>query len=117
MKKLLGIVLGLIMLVSLGACSSSRTEDDAKALTDAEWEQVQLIFTEYIGKEIEYKPAYCGEWREGKQYKTENYAKGQYLINMDTDGYVHLVVWIEDGNRTVKYNRLDDEKASPVEND
>ena len=88
-------------------------------LTDEEWEQVQAIFTEYVGKEIEKKPVYCGEWREGRQYKTENYAYGQYLINMDDDGYVHLVVWVQDKagseGRTVMYNRLEDENAPPME--
>lgn len=80
-------------------------------LSDAEWEQIQTIFTKYVGKDIEYKPVYCGEWREGRQYKTENYAYGQYLINMDDDGQVHLIVWVQDKNgsegRTVVYNRLD----------
>ncbi len=88
-------------------------------LTDEEWERVQAIFTEYVGKEIEKKPVYCGEWREGRQYKTENYAYGQYLINMDDDGYVHLVVWVQDKagseGRTVMYNRLEDENAPPME--
>lgn len=88
-------------------------------LTDEEWEQVQAIFTGYVGKEIEKKPVYCGEWREGRQYKTENYAYGQYLINMDDDGYVHLVVWVQDKagseGRTVMYNRLEDENAPPME--
>lgn len=88
-------------------------------LTDAEWEQIQTIFTKYVGKDIEYKPVYCGEWREGRQYKTENYAYGQYLINMDDDGYVHLVVWIQDKagseGRTVMYNRLEDKNAPPME--
>ena len=88
-------------------------------LTDEEWERVRSIFTEYIGKEIEYKPIYCGEWREGRQYKTENYAYGQYLINMDDDGYVHLVVWVQDKagseGRTVMYNRLEDENAPSME--
>ena len=88
-------------------------------LTDEEWEQVQAIFTGYVGKEIEKKPVYCGEWREGRQYKTENYAYGQYLINMDDDGYVHLVVWVQDKagseSRTVMYNRLEDENAPPME--
>lgn len=80
-------------------------------LTDAEWERVQAIFTEYVGKDIEYKPVYCGEWREGRQYKTENYAYGQFLIDMDDDGQVHLIVWVQDKKgsegRTVVYNRLD----------
>lgn len=88
-------------------------------LTDEEWERVQAIFTDYVGKEIEKKPVYCGEWREGRQYKTENYAYGQYLINMDDDGYVHLVVWVQDKagseGRTVMYNRLEDENAPPME--
>lgn len=88
-------------------------------LTDAEWEQIQTIFTKYVGKDIEYKPVYCGEWREGRQYKTENYAYGQYLINMDDDGYVHLVVWVQDKagseGRTVMYNRLEDKNAPPME--
>lgn len=88
--------------------------ENSNELTDAEWEQVQVIFSEYVGKEIEYRPVYCGEWREGKQYKTENYAYGQYLINMDTDGYVHLVVWVQDKKgaegREVVYNRLDAEQ-------
>ena len=88
-------------------------------LTDAEWEQIQTIFTEYVGKSIEYKPVYCGEWREGRQYKTENYAYGQFLIDMDDDGYVHLVVWVQDKagseSRTVMYNRLEDKNAPPME--
>lgn len=88
-------------------------------LTDTEWEQIQTIFTKYVGKDIEYKPVYCGEWREGRQYKTENYAYGQYLINMDDDGYVHLVVWVQDKagseGRTVMYNRLEDKNALPME--
>lgn len=88
-------------------------------LTDTEWEQIQTIFTKYVGKDIEYKPVYCGEWREGRQYKTENYAYGQFLINMDDDGYVHLVVWVQDKagseGRTVMYNRLEDKNAPPME--
>lgn len=88
-------------------------------LTDTEWEQIQTIFTKYVGKDIEYKPIYCGEWREGRQYKTENYAYGQFLINMDDDGYVHLVVWVQDKagseDRTVMYNRLEDKNAPPME--
>ena len=80
-------------------------------LSDAEWEQIQTIFTKYVGKDIEYKPVYCGEWREGRQYKTENYAYGQFLIDMDEDGQVHLIVWVQDKKgsegRTVVYNRLD----------
>lgn len=115
MKKVLLCLLITVMTLSLCACGSSKTEDDPNILTDAEWEQVQLIFTEYVGKEIENKPVYCGEWREGKQYKTENYAKGQYLINMDTDGYVHLVVWVQDGDRVVAYNRLEDENTLALE--
>ena len=86
-------------------------------LTDTEWEQIQTIFTKYVGKDIEYKPVYCGEWREGRQ--TENYAYGQYLIDMDDDGYVHLVVWVQDKagseGRTVMYNRLEDKNAPPME--
>lgn len=115
MKKLLCLLSVSIILLFLCACGSSKTEDDPNALTDAEWEQVQAIFIEYVGKEIEYRPVYCGEWREGKQYKTENYAYGQYLIDMDTDGYVHLVVWVQDKKgeegREVVYNRLEDENA------
>lgn len=88
-------------------------------LTDTEWEQIQTIFTKYVGKDIEYKPVYCGEWREGRQYKTENYAYGQFLINMDDDGYVHLVVWVQDKagseDHTVMYNRLEDKNAPPME--
>lgn len=88
-------------------------------LTDTEWEQIQTIFTKYVGKDIEYKPVYCGEWREGRQYKTENYAYGQFLINMDDDGYVHLVVWVQDKagseDRTVMYNRLEDKNAPLME--
>lgn len=88
-------------------------------LSDTEWENVQEVFLKATGKEIEYKPVYCGEWREGRQYKTENYAYGQYLINMDDDGYVHLVVWVQDKvgseGRTVMYNRLEDENAPPME--
>lgn len=97
----------------------SENPDTSAELTDEEWERVQSIFKEYVGKEIEYKPVYCGEWREGRQYKTENYAYGQYLINMDDDGYVHLVVWVQDKadseNRTVMYNRLEDKNAPPME--
>ena len=95
------------------------TIEPSSDLTDEEWERVQAIFTEYVGKEIEKKPVYCGEWREGRQYKTENYAYGQYLINMDDDGYVHLVVLVQDKagseGRTVMYNRLEDENAPPME--
>ena len=87
------------------------TTEPSIELSDAEWEQIQTIFTERIGKDIEYKPVYCGEWREGRQYKTENYAYGQFLINMDDDGQVHLIVWVQDKKgeegRTVVYNRLD----------
>ena len=115
MKRLLGFLLTAMVCVCLCGCGSSKTEDDPNALTDAEWGQVQQIFAEYVGKDIEYRPVYCGEWREGKQYKTENYAYGQYLINMDTDGYVHLVVWVQDKKgeegREVVYNRLEDENA------
>lgn len=115
MKRWLLFLLSVGMCLSLCACGSSHTEDDPDALTDAEWEQVQNIFTEYVGKEIEHRPVYCGEWRDGKQYKTENYAYGQYLIDMDTDGYVHLVVWVQDKKgeegREVMYNRLEDENA------
>ena len=98
---------------------NTSTTEPSTELSDAEWEQIQTIFTEYVGKDIEYKPVYCGEWREGRQYKTENYAYGQYLINMDDDGYVHLVVWVQDKvgseGRTVMYNRLEDENAPPME--
>ena len=98
---------------------NTSTTEPSTELTDEEWERVQSIFKEYVGKEIEYKPVYCGEWREGRQYKTENYAYGQYLINMDDDGYVHLVVWVQDKvgseGRTVMYNRLEDENAPPME--
>lgn len=118
MKKWLSFVLAALMVLTLCACGSS-TKEDENALTDEEWERVQAIFTEYVGKEIEKKPVYCGEWREGRQYKTENYAYGQYLINMDDDGYVHLVVWVQDKagseGRTVMYNRLEDENAPPME--
>ena len=99
--------------------SDTSTLEPSTELTDEEWERVQSIFKEYVGKEVEYKPVYCGEWREGRQYKTENYAYGQYLINMDDDGYVHLVVWVQDKvgseGRTVMYNRLEDENAPPME--
>ena len=98
---------------------NTSTTEPSTELSDAEWEQIQTIFTEYVGKDIEYKPVYCGEWREGRQYRTENYAYGQYLINMDDDGYVHLVVWVQDKvgseGRTVMYNRLEDENAPPME--
>ena len=98
---------------------NTSTTEPSTELSDAEWEQIQTIFTEYVGKDIEYKPVYCGEWREGRQYKTENYAYGQFLINMDDDGYVHLVVWVQDKvgseGRTVMYNRLEDENAPPME--
>lgn len=117
MKKWLSLTLAIFMVFTLCACGSSSKEDE-NALTDEEWERVQAIFTEYVGKEIEYKPVYCGEWREGRQYKTENYAYGQYLINMDDDGCVHLVVWVQDKvgseGRTVMYNRLEDENAPPM---
>lgn len=87
--------------------------EDSNELSDAEWEQLQAVFSEATGKELEYKPIYCGEWREGRQYKTENYAYGQYLIDMDDDGQVHLIVWVQDKKgsegRTVVYNRLDKE--------
>ena len=89
----------------------STVVEDNNELSDTEWEQIQTIFTKYVGKGIEYKPVYCGEWREGSQYKTENYAYGQYLIKMDDDGQVHLIVWVQDKKgsegRTVVYNRLD----------
>lgn len=115
MKRLSFFLLVVVMCVLLCACGSTDKEVDSNALTDAEWGEVQRIFTEYVGKEIEYRPVYCGEWREGKQYKTENYAYGQYLIDMDTDGYVHLVVWVQDKKgeegREVMYNRLEDENA------
>lgn len=115
MKRLSGFLLVVVMCISLCACGSTDKEVDSNTLTDAEWGEVQRIFTEYVGKEIEYRPVYCGDWREGKQYKTENYAYGQYLINMDTDGYVHLVVWVQDKKgeeeREVVYNRLEDENA------
>ena len=98
---------------------NTSTTEPSTELSDAEWEQIQTIFTEYVGKDIEYKPVYCGEWREGRQYRTENYAYGQFLINMDDDGYVHLVVWVQDKagseGRTVMYNRLEDENAPPME--
>ena len=91
--------------------SDTLTTEPSIELSDAEWEQIQTIFTEYVGKDIEYKPVYCGEWREGRQYKTENYAYGQFLIDMDDDGQVHLIVWLQDKKgsegRTVVYNRLD----------
>ena len=90
---------------------NTSTTEPSTELSDAEWEQIQTIFTEYVGKDIEYKPVYCGEWREGRQYRTENYAYGQFLINMDDDGQVHLIVWLQDKKgsegRTVVYNRLD----------
>lgn len=93
------------------ASSDTLTTEPSTELSDAEWEQIQTIFTEYVGKDIECKPVYCGEWREGRQYKTENYAYGQFLINMDDDGQVHLIVWVQDKKgsegRTVVYNRLD----------
>lgn len=115
MKHLSGFLSVVVMCISLCACGSADKEADPNALTDAEWGEVQRIFTESVGKEIEHRPVYCGEWREGKQYKTENYAHGQYLIDMDTDGYVHLVVWVQDKDgeegREVVYNRLEDENA------
>lgn len=105
-------LLAVLMVFILCACGS--TKKDENALTDEKWARVQAIFTEYVGKEIENKPVYCGEWREGRQYKTENYAYGQYLINMDDDGYVHLIVWVQDKagseGRTVMYNRLNEER-------
>lgn len=130
MKKLLCALLITICMLPLVACGSGNSASDAAKetdtppaeeqgisdeLTDAEWENVQKVFTEKIGKEIEYRPSYCGEWRNGKQYKTENYAYGQFLIDMDTDGYVHLVVWVENGERSVMYNRLEDEEAPGFE--
>lgn len=115
MKKAGSLLLAFLLLVSLCACGASEKEADSNALTEEEFERVQAIFTEYVGTDLEYEPEYCGEWREGKQYKTTNYAHGQYLINMDVDGYVHLVIWVEDGDRVVMYNRLEDEDApSPV---
>lgn len=99
--------------------TAGATAEHPTDLTDEEWERVQAIFAEYVGKEIEHKPVYCGEWREGRQYKTENYAYGQYLINMDDDGYVHLVVWVQDKKgeegQEVVYNRLEDENAPTPE--
>lgn len=93
------------------ASSDTLTTEPSTELSDAEWEQIQTIFTEYVGRGIECKPVYCGEWREGRQYKTENYAYGQFLINMGDDGQVHLIVWVQDKKgsegRTVVYNRLD----------
>lgn len=87
----------------------------ATELTDAEWEQLQAVFEKATGKKLEYRPVYCGEWRDGKQYKTENYAYGQYLIDMDIDGYPHLIVFVQDKTgetgREVVYNRLEDENA------
>lgn len=114
MKKWICFLLAAVVCLSLCACGSGGTEQEEKdpdALTEEEFERVKAVFSEYVGKELEYEPVYCGEWREGKQYKTENYAYGQFLINMDVDGYVHLVVWVEDGNREVMYNRLEDENA------
>lgn len=90
-------------------------------MSDEEMERVQAIFKEHVGKELEYKPKYCGEWRNGDQYVTENFAYGQYLINMDVKGNVHLVVWIQDKkgerNRTVVYNRLEDDVIAETPDD
>ena len=90
-------------------------EESDTELSDAAWEQLQAVFLEATGKELKYKPVYCGEWREGRQYKTENYAYGQFLINMDIDGYPHLIVWVQDKKgevgRKVVYNRLEDKNA------
>ena len=96
---------------TLSENSDTSATELSTELSDAEWEQIQTIFTKYVGKDIEYKPVYCGEWREGRQYKTENYAYGQFLIDMDDDGQVHLIVWVQNKKgsegRTVVYNRLD----------
>lgn len=129
-KKPVGILVGILLSLACAVFfvvditvepvkNPSAVTEDSNELSDAEWEQVQAVFLEATGKELEYKPVYCGEWREGRQYKTENYAYGQYLINMDDDGYVHLVVWVQDKagseGRTVMYNRLEDENVPPME--
>lgn len=94
---------------------TDNTGESSTELTDSEWEQLQTVFETATGKKLEYRPVYCGEWREGKQYKTENYAYGQYLINMDIDGYPHLIVFVQDKKgepgREVVYNRRQDENA------
>lgn len=81
-------------------------------MTDEEMERVQAIFKEYVGEELEYKPKYCGEWHNGNQYVTENFAYGQYIIDMDVNGQVHLVVWVQDKKgeegRVTVYSRLHD---------
>lgn len=95
--------------------AETETTDVETELTDAEMERIQAIFREYVGEELQYKPKYAGEWRNGDQYVTENFAYGQYLINMDVKGNVHLVVWVQDKKgeegRFVVYNRLEDENA------
>lgn len=121
-KKPIGMLMGILLSLTCMVFfvvditvepikNPSTVVEDNNELSDAEWEQIQTIFTKYVGKGIEYKPVYCGEWREGRQYKTENYAYGQYLINMDDDGQVYLIVWVQDKEgsegRTVVYNRLD----------
>ena len=114
---LIGILLSLVCMVffvvdiTVEPNKNPNTPVVENELSDTEWENVQEIFLKATGKEIKYKPVYCGEWREGRQYKTENYAYGQFLINMDDDGQVHLIVWVQDKKgsegRTVVYNRLD----------
>lgn len=120
MKRLFLVIMLLTISIFLCACGSSPSNgsanaEDNNALSDSEWEQLQEVFSKATGKELEYRPVYCGEWREGRQYKTENYAYGQYMIDMDNDGYPHLIVWIQNKNgeagRTVVYNRLEDENA------
>lgn len=104
-----------VCLFFLCACgsgtSNNQAENDVNSLSNAEWKRVQEVFQKATGKEIEDKPIYCGEWRSGKQYKTKNYANGQYLIDMDTDGYPHLIVWVGDDDKVVAYNRLEDQNA------
>ena len=99
MKKMFLLLALLLAMFTLGGCSSNEEtkSDDAETgktqtveneteLTDEEFERVQAVFKEYVGEELEYKPKYCGEWRNGNQFVTENFAYGQYLINMDVDG-------------------------------
>ena len=133
MKRVIVLLLALALALSLSGCGSETTEssdspneeietsDTEPKMTDAEMERVQTIFKEHVGEELKYKPKYAGEWRNGEQYVTENFAYGQYLINMDADGQVNLVVWVQDKKgeegRTVVYNRLEDGDAPETPND
>lgn len=131
MKRVVIFLLVAAMVFSVAGCGSSQvtpagenTDSQASVqpttggeieMTDEEMERLQAIFKEYVGEELECKPKYCGEWRNGNQFVTENFAYGQYLIDMDVNGNVHLVVWIQDKKgeegRFVVYNRLEDDDA------